>query len=153
METASVVDEIAERDKESRQLADIESCLNAIERLQAAFLTQFSASDLEKTSGRRCVLGVSGLKYHTYEKFFEVSPVGVRIVQPYEEFNTYIQAPLDSVLRVLKGVLAGDTSAFSSEWARGQAHIIGEKHVHDGYVFSQIFSKLAEMIKRYREMR
>ena len=147
--------DIEEARWEKEQLEEIESCLDLIENLQKLFLvkdgTFLQAGDLTKAKGRRCILGISGLKYHKYEKFFEVTPAGVHMVAPYEEFNTYIAAPVDSIVRVLKGVLSGETSAFTSEWARGQAKIVGSKHLHDGYVFGQIFQRLARLIKRYRE--
>lgn len=155
---------LKEAEWERQQLENIEACLNTLDKLQHIFLNVPSSmlpkddlssmlpkDDLAKASGRRCILGVGGLKYHSYEKFFEVSPGGVRIVPPYDNFNTYISAPVDSVLRVLKGVLDGDTAAFSAEWARGQAKIVGERRIHDGYVFSEVFRRLALMIKRYRE--
>jgi hypothetical protein len=78
-----------------------------------------------------------------------VTDRGVSIVEPYETGNAYITAPVASVLRVLKGVLAGDPTSFSSEWARGQATIRGPRHLHDGMVFAGVFSRLALSIQRF----
>lgn len=144
-----------EREWEQQQLKDIEDAFNALRTLQKVFLSTStnSKSDLSKAAGRRCILGVSGLKYHEYRKFFEVTPTGVEIVQPYDTFNTYILAPVDSVLRVLRGTLEGDTEAFAAEWARGKARLSGERRLHDGYVFSAVFKSLALLIKRYREVK
>jgi len=151
------MDETTTADEETRereQLDEIDRCFNLLERLQGLFLKTSSlrTGDLTQASGRRCILGISGLKYHKYNKFFEVRPDGVTAIDPYQNYNTYILAPIDSVLRVLKGVLDGDTSAFSAEWARGKAKLVGERRIHDGWVFGEVFRQLAEMIKKYREL-
>ena len=157
MEKVSVSNEVTEREQEQRQLEEIEACLSTLQRLQKLFLsraqngTVLKQEELEQAKGRKCILGISGLKYHRYEKFFEVTPTGVSIVHDYSDFNTYITAPVDSVLRVLQGVLNGDTSSFSAEWARGDAKIVGPRHLHDGFVFGEVFRRLAILIKRYRE--
>lgn len=154
MEETTVVNEAAEQ--EGRQLEEIEACLSTLQRLQTLFLLRpqdgavLKSEELDQAKGRKCILGISGLKYHRYEKFFEVTPSGVNIVPPYADYNTYIAAPVDSVLRVLQGVLEGDTSSFAAEWARGKAKIVGSKHLHDGFVFGEVFRRLAELIRRYR---
>jgi hypothetical protein len=122
-----------------------------MDKLQRLWTRELSQGDLEQAQGRKCVLGIVGLKYHSFEKFFEVTPTGVQIVEPYKGYNSYIEAPLDSVTRVLKGVLDGDTTAFTQEWARGIAKIRGNRKVHDGYVFNQVFARLAEMFLRYKQ--
>lgn len=130
--------------------------MSALQRLQSVLLvgnnSAIPASDLNKASGRRCILGIVGLRHHRYEKFFEVDGSGVKVVAPYDKFNTYVAAPVDAVLRVLKGTLNGDTSSFGAEWARGTAKLVGEKRMHDGYIFAEIFKKLAVVIKRYKEV-
>ena len=157
MEKTTVSNEVAKREQERQQLEEIEVCLSTLQRLQRLFLARpqngvvLKQEELQQAKGRKCILGISELKYHRYEKFFEVTPTGVNIVQPYSDFNTYIAAPVDSVLRVLQGVLNGDTSVFSAEWARGKAKIVGARHLHDGFVFGEVFRRLATLIKRYRE--
>ena len=142
-------------------LEEIELCFQAIDRLQRAWLKSLSNGDLslEKAHGRRCVLSVTGLKHIKYAKVFVVMPDGVRIV-PLSEgvpagtvFNTIIETPVESVVNVLKGVLSGDEDAFSKEWTRGTSRVIGERRIHDGYVFSEVFRRLASKIKKYKEVR
>ena len=147
---AEVIADVGSAEWEKKQLENIDGCFRTIEQLQNLFLGQLSGGDLEKAEGRRCVLRVSGLKHYQYEKYFEGTTAGVKIVPPYLLPNTYIVAPVDSVYRVLNGVLNGDTAAFSSEWARGRARIVGERKLHDGYVFSEKFKKLANIIRKYR---
>ena len=153
VEVDAVVQE-AEREQERKQLEEIERCLILLQKLQSVFLSSngalFKQEEITQASGRRCILRISGLKYHKYEQYFEVTQTGVKVVTPYTNPNTYIAAPIDSVLRVLQGVLNGDTSSFSSEWARGQAKIVGSKHLHDGFVFGEVFRRLATLIGRYK---
>ncbi|MDP2662015.1 MAG: hypothetical protein Q8R28_14925 [Dehalococcoidia bacterium] len=150
MAEASVADTDVERER--KQLEEIEACLDTLQKLQHLFLRETTRDDLNLAKGRKCILGVTNLKYHKYETFFEVTPAGVTVVKPYNNPNTYVGAPLASVLRVLKGTLAGDPSAFGAEWARGNARLVGERRIHDGHVFSSIFRDLAHMIARYRSV-
>jgi len=151
VEQVGVVNEEAEWERQ--QLEEIDRALDILNRLQGAFIrTSELQKDLSQADGRRCILVISGLKHTQHRKFFEVSPSGVKLVEPYENPNTAILAPVDSVKRVLMGTLNGDTSAFAAEWARGQAKLVGERRIHDGYVFASVFSELASLVKRYRSM-
>ena len=151
MDQTSIADANAERESEARQLADLDNVLTRLERMQRILLPQMQrGQDLQDAEGRRCILVLEGLKFHKFAKFFEVSRSGVRLVEPFDTYNTAILAPLDSVIRVLKQVLDGKRNAFSSEWARGKARIIGSRSMHDGYVFGQVFDQLAEVIGRYK---
>lgn len=142
---------VQEREWEASLLEEIELCLQGMDNLQQAWLGHLAEGDLEAADGRKCILGISGLQYHRYEKFFQVTSQGVRLVDPYEDFNTYITASLPAVVRVLKGVLSGDPTAFASEWSRGQCKLVGSRYVHDGLVFSQVFSRLALLIRKIRQ--
>ena len=148
---ASSTGNVQEAEIERQALEDIDNTLDRMDKLQRLWTRELSRGDLEQAQGRKCVLGIVGLKYHSFQKFFEVTPTGVQIVAPYEGFNSYIEAPLDSVTRVLKGVLDGDSTIFTQEWARGIAKIRGNRKVHDGYVFNQVFARLAEMFARYKQ--
>lgn len=95
---------------------------------------------------------ISGLSHHQVAFFFEVTGARIRQVPRFERYNTHISAPIDSVIRVLKGVLDGDENAFSNEWARGQAKLAGDHSVHDGLQFAEAFRRLAVLVKRYRAL-
>jgi len=84
--------------------------------------------------------------------FFEVKGSQIARVPPFERYTTYIAAPIDSVIRVLKGVLSGDEQAFEKEWARGLAQIRGTHSLHDGVQFAEGFKRLARIVKRYRSL-
>lgn len=147
---ASPAGNVQEAELEGQALEDIGHTLDRMDRLQRLWMKELSQGDLEQAQGRKCVLAITGLKYHSFERYFLVTPTGVEIVEPYQGYNSYIEAPLDSVTRVLKGVLEGDTTVFTQEWARGIAKIRGNRKVHDGVVFNQVFARLAEMFARYK---
>lgn len=151
MEEVGVLDEEAQR-WEHDNLVEIEDCLSTITRLQGLLFraSDPARQDLVQAQGRKCVLAIAGLKYFEYKRMFEVSERGVSIIDADDAPNTYIVAPIDSVLRVLKGTLNGDSRAFSSEWARGKAKLIGARRLHDGFVFSEIFSQFARSIAKYK---
>lgn len=145
------VDSVQEQAEEAQKIAELEDCLQALDVLQKAFLSLTTATEVKEIERRRCIVGISGLKHHTAAYFFEVKGGRIARVPPYATYNTYISAPLDTVLNVLKGVLAGDEDCFSNEWAKGNAVIRGDKHVHDGVMFGQAFKRVAVMVNRYRQ--
>lgn len=151
MAEVRVADQSAEQRLEAETLDEVRHTLETIERLQRIFLPQLEQKgELAQAAGRRCFLAIEGLKYHKWAEYFEVTATGVRTVPAFANYDTAIVASLDSVLRVLKGVLAGNEHVFSEEWARGQARIIGDRKLHDGYVFNEVFGRLARIIRRYR---
>lgn len=137
-------------EEEERLIGEIDKCFATIEKLQSLFLSQISEGDHVEAQGRKCVLVVKG-EHQSSSKYFEVTESGVKIVDPYIHYDTTIEAPVDSVLNVLKAVLDGREDAFSSEWARGRCRIIGARKLHDGYVFGQVFARLARVIQVYRK--
>lgn len=145
------MEETAEAVEESQKLAELEECLEALDILQRAFVKVATREELSEAEGRRCILHITGLKHHKKTFFFEVTGTRVRLAEPYRNYNTYIAAPLSSILRVFRGILAGKTDAFAAEWARGEARIVGERRVHDGFIFNEGFKRLATLVKRYRE--
>jgi hypothetical protein len=120
--------------------------------LQGTFGTLATADERRSAEGRACILGITELRHHEASFFFRVEGARIRQVAPFERYNTYIGAPIDSVIRVLKGVLDGDENAFANEWARGQAKLVGPHSVHDGLQFAEAFRRLALLIKRYRAL-
>lgn len=141
-----------EAEAELKAISRVQSLLEAFNLLAGTFASIATAGERKSAEGRRCILFISGLKHHEASFFFEVVGTTIRQVQPFEHYNTYIAAPIDSVIRVLKGVLDGDENAFTSEWARGQTKLVGEHSVHDGLQFHEAFRRLAWLIKRYRAL-
>ena len=137
---------------ERLKIEEIQALLKAFDILDGSFATLATKEERATAEGRRCILAITGLTYHKAAFFFEVTGARIRQVEPFERYNTYIAAPIDSVIRVLKGVLDGDSNAFTNEWARGQAKIVGQHSLHDGLQFADVFSRLAGLIKRYRAM-
>lgn len=148
VEGVQVQDEVA---YEQALVDEIDACFEALDMLQRRWLKELSNGDIEKAQGRRCVLAVTGLHHVKYARCFQVTADGVAMVPIEGSYNTIVQTPIQSLVAVLKGVLSGDDEAFSKEWARGTSKLIGERRIHDGIVFSEIFRKLAQKIRKYRE--
>ena len=128
---------------ELAQIADIQVLLEAFSLLEGTCAPLATSDELKSAEGRRCILAISGLKHNQASFFFEILGARIRQVQPFDKFTTHIAAPIDSVTRVLKGALDGDENAFTNEWSRGQATLVGEHSVHDGYQFNEAFRRLA----------
>jgi hypothetical protein len=137
--------------EEAELIVQIDKCFESIEKLQTLFLPQMSEGDLVEAEGRKCILVMKREHQPSYSKYFEVTPVGVKMVDPYDVYDTTIEAPVESVLNVLKAVLDGKQDAFTSEWARGKCRITGSRKLHDGYIFGQVFARLARVIQVYRK--
>ena len=153
MAESKILDPDAEREVERAQLAELAETLNSITRMQRLFLCDVERpGELDQTEGRRCLLVIEGLKYHPGSAFyFQVTPAGVEQVPPYDTYDTAIVAPLKSVLSVLKATVAGRQDPFGDELSRGNARLKGESRIHDGWVFKDVFIRLAARFRRYQE--
>lgn len=126
--------------------------MKAIDLLEGTLIALAQPGELASAEGRRCILAITGLEHHQVSFFFEVAGARIRQVPPFEGYTTYIAAPIDSVMRVLKGMFDGDENAFVNEWTRGRAKIIGIHSINDGLQFQEGFRRLAGVIKRYRAL-
>ena len=136
---------------ESKKLAEVQSLLKALDILQTSFSSLANPTEKQDAEGRRCILHITDLKYHKAAFYFAVEGFRVHQVDPFVKYNTYIGAPLDSVIRVLNGVLEGDENCFGREWSRGAAQLKGDYSVHDGLQFRNAFKRIARAVKRYRQ--
>ena len=134
---------------EAKQLKELQDLLQALDLMQGAFAALANPGEKEAAEGRRCILHITDLKYHDLKFFFAVEGFQIRQVDPFVKYNTYIGAPLDSVIRVFKGMTVGDESCFSREWSKGAARIVGDYSVHDGLQFREGFKRFARYIGRY----
>ena len=145
---AALAEELAER----TQLQELNDLFVGFDQLLSTFTALASPQEMKDAEGRRCILQITGLKYHQTAFFFEVSGASVRQVAPFENYTTYIGASLPTVLRVLRGVLAGSLDAFNEEWSRGAATLKGDHSIHDGFQFMEVFRRLARVVQRYNAM-
>jgi len=151
--TDSASQESAETEVEAGKIEELTSLLRALSTVLDAFNGLASAVEQQAAEGRRCILAVTGLKHHPRQAFFfEVKGYKIQIVDPFTNYTTYIEAPIDSVIRVLKGIWDGREDAFSAEWSRGQAQIRGTRSLHDGMQFNEGFKRVARGIKQYRAL-
>ena len=149
--TGRTFDNSPEAILEAKKIGELTSLVSALSMVLEAFTRLASTDELNAAEGRRCILAATGIKYHPdCIFFFEVKGASIRLVDSFTHYNTYIAAPIDSIIRVLNGLWEGREDAFSSEWARGQAKIEGARSLHDGLQFNDAFKRVARAIKRYR---
>ena len=135
---------------EAGKLKEVQDLLQALDIMQTTFAGLANPEEKQAAEGRKCILHITGLKYHEVKFFFAVEGFQIHQVDAFAKYNTYIGAPLDSVVRVLNGTIHGDESCFSREWSRGEARIVGDYSVHDGLQFREAFKRIARLIGRYR---
>jgi len=112
-------------------------------------------NEVRDAEGRRADLVVTGVGDHNVVYQFVVQGGRVRIgveTAPSGKLNTRIVAPIDSVIRVLEGVLAGNEKAFFEEHRRNQIRVEGAKNFHDATIFGETFGRLARLIRNYRNV-
>jgi hypothetical protein len=151
--TDPAVQDAAEAAVEAQKIEDLTALVQALSITLSAFAGLASADEQKAAEGRRCVLAVTGLKHHPPRAFFfEITGLQIKLVDPFTQYNTYVEAPIDSVMRVLKHLWNGREDGFSSEWSRGQAKIRGAKSLHDGMQFNEGYKRAARGIKAYRAL-
>lgn len=137
---------------EASKIAQVRGFFQAIDMLLGTFGFKATTEEINAAQGRRTILAISDLRHQKATFYLEVVGVTIREVAPYERFHTKIEAPIDTVLRVLKGITEGDRDMLLNEKTRGEATLKGDFSVHDLYVMNQGFNRLADGIKRYRAL-
>jgi len=112
---------------------------------------RYPPEQILEAEGRRCVLSVTGLRFHDLTLYFTVSQLSVKVSPPFESYDTFVQVPLSTINELLGRTLAGDKGAFGDILASGQARIIGPHAPHDMIVWESVFDELASNIARLRQ--
>lgn len=113
------------------------------------------ASPGERTAaeGRRCVIIIAGMKHHpNYAIYLEVKNAALNQVPPFAKYDTRIEAPLESVLRVLGRLSNGEENVFTDEKRRGLAVVDGVHSLHDLYWINNAANRLARIIRAYKNL-
>lgn len=111
---------------------------------------KYTPEEVMEAEGKRCVINVTGLRFHNVTLFFQVSGLAVKQVEPYEGYDTFIQAPLKTVINFFKRVLSGDTDTFGDLVGGNDVKIRGPRTYHDILVFEDACRTLAMNIQRLR---
>lgn len=138
------------KEQEAATLAELRDCLQAVTIYQETFPGLVKRFEPHEAEGRRCILRLTGMLHHRdMDLYCQVVGGVIRWVEPYGNHNALIEAPLDIVVRVLRRTLDGDENAFADAWATGRARIRGPRRMHDGMIFTDVFRRLARMIRPY----
>ena len=135
---------------EAIKIAQVRGFFKTVEMLLGTFGFLASPDEIKAAQGRRTILAIRDLRYQKATFYLEVVGLAIREVAPYEKYHTKIDAPIDTVIRVLKGITEGERNMLLNEATRGQATLTGDYSLHDLYVMNQGFNRLADGITRYR---
>lgn len=120
--------------------------------LRAILQRKYPPERLLEAEGKKCILAVSGLRYHNLVLYLEVYGLGIREVSPYDTYDTYIIVSLSRLNELLGRTLSGDRDAFGDILASGEGKVIGMKAPHDLLIFEEIFQELADHIAKFLPM-
>ena len=145
------------KDKEKEALDELRSLVERIrkfeEPVRKMLLRKYPAERAMEAEGKKAVLSVTGLRYHEEVIFLEISELSIKNVEPFDEFDTWIEADVGTVLRVLRGLLSGQNDAFSEALGSNTVKIRGRKTYHDMAIFSEVFNELAASIRKFKSLR
>lgn len=93
------------------------------------------------------------MKHHpNYAIYLEVKNSALNQVPPFAKYDTRIEAPLESVLRVLGRLSNGEENVFTDEKRRGLAVVDGVHSLHDLYWINNAANRLARIIRAYKNL-
>lgn len=148
------VDDSFLRELEATALDKLFSYLSTFKKFQPAIRSilkgRYSPEEMLEAEGKRCVISVTGLRYHEVIVYFQITGLSIVEVEPYENFDTFISAPLSVVNQFLARVLSGDENAFGDLAAGNNVKFRGKKTFYDLSAFQEIATTLAKNIKRLR---
>ena len=111
---------------------------------------KYSPEEILEAEGKRCVISVRGLKYHDLVLFFQVSGLSIKRVEPYEGYDTYIEAPIKIINLFLARILSGDEEAFGDLITGNDVKIRGPHTFHDIHIFEDATRLLAQNIRQLK---
>ena len=113
---------------------------------------KYTPEEILEAEGKKCIIQVSGLRYHDLSLYFQVSSLSLRQVQPFEDADTFVQVPIGIINTFLSRILSGDDSAFGDMVAGNEVKFRGKHTFHDLRIFSDVTSTLAKNIARIRQV-
>lgn len=142
--------------QEEKALNELRSLVDRIRKFEAPvrkmLVRKYPPERVMDAEGKKCILSVTGLRYHQEIIFFEVTELSIKSVEPFESFNTWIEADVGAILKVLRGLLSGKEDAFSESLGSDSVKIRGKKTYHDMVIFNEIFNTLAAHIRKFKEI-
>lgn len=114
-------------------------------------MRKYSPEQILEAEGKKCIIAVSGLRFHQKIYFFKVDKLSLTQVEPFDQFDTFIQVPISIINEFLERILSGDETAFGDLVGRDDVKFRGRRTFHDMMIFEDIFSTLARNIRKIRE--
>jgi hypothetical protein len=118
--------------------------------IQVIMRRKYSPEEIMEAEGKRCVIAVRGLRYNDLILFFEISNLSIKQVEPFENYNTWIEAPIKVINLFLGRILSGDEEAFGDLITGNDVKIKGPHSFHDIHIFEDVTRTLAQNIKQIK---
>lgn len=139
---------------ESDAIKELDYLFTTLRKFEPALRTilthKYKAKDVAEAEGKQCIIAVRKLRHHEYTCFFRIEDLGIKIVDPYEHYDTLIYAPIWVVIEVLRKTLAGRKGAFLDAMGLEDVKAIGKRTYQDLMVLSDGFDELAGNIARLK---
>lgn len=114
-------------------------------------LRKYPPERVLEAEGKKCVLSVTGLKYHQEVVFLEVTELSIKNKEPFENFDTWIEADISVIIKVLRNLLSGKEDVLSEAFGSNSVKVRGKKTYHDMAIFSEVTNTLSAHIRKFRE--
>jgi len=142
------------RQVEDEAIAKLWKYLDAFKKfekpLSSILRRKYSPEEILEAEGKRCVISVRGLRFHDLVIFFQVSGLSVQQVEPFDSYDTFIEAPIKVINLFLARVLSGDEEAFGDLITGNDVKIRGPHTFHDIAIFEDTTRTLAQNIKQLK---
>ncbi len=137
-----------EEDAVNKLLIYIETFKKFEPAIRAQLRKKYSPEELLEAEGKRCVIAVTGLRYHDLVLYFQVNGLSIKQVEPYEDGDTFIQCPIRIINMFMARMLSGDEDCFGDLVAGNEVRFRGKHTYHDLQIFGSTCSMLAKNIRR-----
>lgn len=141
--------------KEEEALNELKSLIHRAKvfevPIRKMLLRKYPPERVLEAEGKKCVLSVTGLKYHQEVVFLEVTELSIKNTEPFENFDTWIEADISVIIKVLRNLLSGREDVLSEAFGSNSVKVRGKKTYHDMAIFSEVTNTLSSHIRKFRE--
>jgi hypothetical protein len=142
------------RQVEDEAIANLWKYLDAFKKFEKPLASilrrKYSPEEILEAEGKRCVIAVRGLKFHDLVIFFQVSGLSIQQVEPFDSYDTWIEAPIKTINLFLARILSGDEEAFGDLITGNEVKIRGPHTFHDIHIFEEATRTLAQNIRQLK---
>jgi len=141
---------------EDEAIANLWRYLDAFKKFEKPLASilrrKYSPEEILEAEGKRCIISVRGLRFHDLVIFFQISGLSIQQVEPFDSYDTFIEAPIKTINLFLARILSGDEEAFGDLITGNDVKIRGPHTFHDIAIFEDATRTLAQNIKQLKQV-